>query len=176
MVADVCIGCNRTKDEIREWFHATDERKLEILNRITMKINFVKLHEQAQLPVYATTEAAGADVHAVCSYVIPAKGRVLVETGLGCNIPRGWEIQVRPRSGLALKHLVTVLNAPGTVDSDYSGPLAVIIVNHGDTDFTINAGDRIAQLVCSPVYQATFGWTDEYRQTDRAGGFGSTGV
>lgn len=141
-----------------------------------MRINFVKLHEDAQLPIYATAEAAGADVRAVRDYVVPAKGRALVETGLGCNIPQGWEIQVRPRSGLALKHMITVLNAPGTIDSDYTGPLCIILVNHGDTEFAISAGDRIAQLVCSPVYQAKFGWTDESRQTDRAGGFGSTGV
>lgn len=171
-----CIGCNRTQDEIREWFYANNERKLEILKRITMKINFVKLHAYAKLPVYSTTEAAGADVHSVQAYTILPGQHQLIKTGLGCDIPRGWEIQVRPRSGLALKNKVTVLNSPGTIDSDYIHELCVILINHNETNFVIQAGDRIAQLVCAPVYQANFGWTDSTKQTDRVGGFGSTGV
>lgn len=141
-----------------------------------MIINFVKLHENAKLPVYSTVEAAGADVHSVQAYTIPPGQQQLIETGLGCNIPRGWEIQVRPRSGLALKNKITVLNSPGTIDSDYTNQLCVLLINHSNVDFVIQAGDRIAQLVCAPVYQAKFDWTDSVKQTDRVGGFGSTGV
>jgi dUTP pyrophosphatase len=141
-----------------------------------MIINFIKLHDNAKLPIYSTTEAAGADVHSIDSYVIPAREHKLIKTGLGCNIPFGWEIQVRPRSGLALKNKVTVLNSPGTIDSDYVHELGVVLINHNSIDFVVNMGDRIAQIVCSPVYQATFGWTESVKETDRVGGFGSTGI
>jgi len=141
-----------------------------------MIISFVKLSELARLPVYSTAEAAGADVYAAETVVIPPGEHRMVKTGLGCNIPEGWELQVRPRSGLALKNKVTVLNTPGTIDSDYTGELCVVLINHADTIFTVNVGDRIAQIVCAPVYQARFSWTDAARETDRSGGFGSTGV
>jgi dUTP pyrophosphatase len=141
-----------------------------------MNINFVKIHENAKLPVYSTTEAAGADIFSVESHSIPLGAHRLVKTGLNCVIPKGWELQVRPRSGLALKSKITVLNAPGTIDSDYTGELGVILVNHGDQPFQVNIGDRIAQVVCAPVYQANFGWAEATRDTDRVGGFGSTGV
>jgi len=144
--------------------------------KLQKPISLVKLNELAKLPVYSTIEAAGADVYSIESVVIPPGEHRLIKTGLGCNIPHGWEIQVRPRSGLALKNKVTVLNTPGTIDSDYTGEICVILINHGDTDFVVNAGDRIAQLVCAPVYQAKFEWTDSVKITDRIGGFGSTGV
>lgn len=141
-----------------------------------MIINFVKRHENAKLPIYSTTEAAGADIFSIDSYVVPPGGICLVKTGLGCSIPNGWELQVRPRSGLALKNQITVLNSPGTIDSDYTGELGVILVNHSDAIFKVAPGDRIAQIVLAPVYQGQFSWTDEARETDRTGGFGSTGV
>lgn len=141
-----------------------------------MIVKFVKKHENAKLPVYSTEEAAGADVHSVGSYVIPPGGLRLIDTGLGCNIPKGWELQVRPRSGLALKNMITVLNSPGTIDSDYNGNLGVILVNHSDVIFKVEPGDRIAQIVCAPVYQADFAWTEDEKETARTGGFGSTGV
>lgn len=141
-------------------------------------IGFKKLNPDAKLPVYSTTEAAGADVCAVEPYVIKPGERRLVKTGLGCDIPKGWEIQVRPRSGLAFKNGVTVLNAPGTIDSDYQGELGVLLINLGHQDFSIEPGDRIAQIVVAPVHQGDFGWAGGVlRETGRGdGGFGSTGV
>lgn len=141
-------------------------------------IGFKKTHPEARLPVYSTTEAAGADVCAVNRYVLDPGERRLIQTGLECDIPKGWEIQVRPRSGLAFKHGVTVLNAPGTIDSDYQGELGVLLINLGSKPFVIEPGDRVAQIVVAPVTQSAFGWTDGFvRETDRgAGGFGSTGV
>jgi dUTP pyrophosphatase len=142
-----------------------------------MIIKFVKEHENAMLPTYATTGAAGADIYSIKEYKIPPGEHILVDTGLKCSIPVGYEIQVRPRSGLALKNRITVLNSPGTVDSDYTGKLGVILMNHSDTVFTVNVGDRIAQIVVAPVAQAHFEWTAEVRETERGdGGFGSTGV
>ena len=142
-----------------------------------MKIKFVKEHENAQLPTYATTGAAGADVYSVKDYKVPPGEHTLIDTGLKCSIPPGYEIHVRPRSGLALKNRITVLNSPGTVDSDYTGKLAVILMNHSDIVFSVKSGDRIAQIVVAPVQQATFEWADEVRDTDRGNsGFGSTGV
>jgi dUTP pyrophosphatase len=142
-----------------------------------MIINFVKEHENAVLPTYATTGAAGADVYSVKDYKVPPGEHTLIDTGLKCSIPVGYEIQVRPRSGLALKNRVTVLNSPGTVDSDYTGKLGVILMNHSETVFSVNAGDRIAQIVVAPVTQAHFQWAEEVRETDRGdSGFGSTGV
>jgi dUTP pyrophosphatase len=141
-----------------------------------MLVNFKKLHDNAKLPVYATTEAAGADVYSVEKLSIPPGEHRLIKTGLGCSIPAGWEIQVRPRSGLALNKKVTVLNSPGTIDSDYTHELGVILINYGNRVFNIEIGDRIAQIVCAPVYRVDFNWTEEIKQTDRVGGFGSTGI
>lgn len=141
------------------------------------KINFVSVHELAALPQYETPEAAGADVRAVEAVTIPPGQRALVSTGLKCVIEPGWEIQVRPRSGLAFKKGVTVLNAPGTIDSDYAGVLEMLLINHGDVPFVIAPGDRIAQIVVAPVSQGVFGWVEDTRDTARgSGGFGSTGL
>ena len=135
------------------------------------------------LPGYATTGAAGADVRANFPAEKRDKGltlepgaRALVPTGLRLAIPDGYEVQVRPRSGLALKHGLTLLNTPGTIDSDYRGPLGIIMVNLGDAQQVIAHGDRIAQLVVAPVVQAGFERSSVNQDTDRgAGGFGSTG-
>lgn len=142
-----------------------------------MKIQFVKEHENAILPTYATAGAAGADVYSVKDYLVPPGEHTIIDTGLKCNIPEGYEIQVRPRSGLALKSRITVLNSPGTVDSDYTGKLGVILMNHSEMVFQVKAGDRIAQIVVAPVTQATFEWAEETKSTERGSdGFGSTGV
>jgi dUTP pyrophosphatase len=142
-----------------------------------MKIQFVKDHENAMLPTYATAGAAGADVYSAKDYKVPPGEHTLIDTGLKCSIPEGYEVQVRPRSGLALKNRITVLNSPGTVDSDYTGKLGVILMNHSEMVFQVKAGDRIAQIVVAPVTQATFEWADETKSTDRGdSGFGSTGV
>ena len=129
------------------------------------------------VPAYQTPGAAGCDVQASEKKTVPARGIASVGTGHFLEVPSGYECQVRPRSGLAAKHGVTVLNAPGTLDSDYRGELRVILANHSDTDFEIEAGDRIAQLVFAPVVQAQFELADELSETKRgSGGFGSTGV
>ena len=131
------------------------------------------------VPSYETSGAAGADVRAFLNepVVIPVGNRAMIPTGLFFAIPEGFEIQVRPRSGLAAKNGVTVLNTPGTIDSDYRGEVKVILINLGDADFTVNNGDRIAQLIVAPVTQGIFVKTDKLDETERgAGGFGSTGV
>lgn len=132
------------------------------------------------LPSYETDGAAGMDLRANLadrgSVVIAAGARALLPTGLALEIPKGFEAQVRPRSGLALKHGITLVNAPGTIDSDYRGPLGVILINHGDVDFKVAHGDRIAQMVFAPVMQVGWDTGQELSDTDRGeGGFGSTG-
>ena len=132
--------------------------------------------EGLDLPAYATDGAAGMDVVSAEDVTIPPGGRHAVATGLALAIPPGYEIQVRPRSGLALKHGITVPNTPGTIDSDYRGELKVILINHGETPFEILRGDRVAQLVVAPVTRGTWLEVDELDETARgAGGFGSTG-
>ena len=135
------------------------------------------------LPSYETTGAAGADLRANfppdqrhAGAVLAAGTRALMPTGLHMEIPRGYEVQLRPRSGLALKHGITLLNAPGTIDSDYRGAVGVLLINTSDQDFHIAHGDRIAQMVVTPVTQAGFAVSDALSATDRgASGFGSTG-
>jgi len=129
-----------------------------------------------ELPEYATDGAAGMDVLAAEDVTLAAGGRHAVATGLAMAIPPGFEIQVRPRSGLALKHGIAVPNTPGTIDSDYRGELKVILINHGEAAFEIRRGDRVAQLVLAPVIRASWLKVDELDHTERgAGGFGSTG-
>lgn len=133
----------------------------------------------ATIPEYKTAGAAGADLCALLDkpLTIPAGKFTMVPTGLFFEIPEGYEVQVRPRSGLAAKNGVTVLNTPGTIDSDYRGEIKVILINLGSSDFTINSGDRIAQMIVAPVTQAQFEITDSLSETERgAGGFGSTGL
>ena len=128
------------------------------------------------LPAYATPGAAGMDVVAAEDCTIASGARHAVATGFALAIPQGYEIQVRPRSGLALKHGITVPNTPGTIDSDYRGEVKVILINHGSEEFAIARGDRIAQLVLAPVVQALWNEVEELGETDRgSGGFGSTG-
>ena len=131
------------------------------------------------LPAYATEFAAGVDLKAVLPSPIVLKPleRKIIGTGLKIALPVGYEAQVRPRSGLAAKHGISVLNSPGTIDSDYRGEVKVILINHGDEPFEINDGDRIAQMVIASVVQATVIAVEELDTTTRgAGGFGSTGT
>ena len=128
------------------------------------------------LPKYQTQGSSGCDLHSSIDVVIPSGKRSIVPTGLKVEIPVGFEGQVRPRSGLAAKHGITVLNTPGTVDCDYRGEVKVILLNTGDEDFIIKKGDRIAQLVFSQVFRAIFKKEEALTSTERAeGGFGSTG-
>lgn len=149
-------------------------------NKHTHAIDIPTLIEDKELlPLYATTEAAGADVRAYLqeSIVIPAGQSALIPTGIRLAIPDGYEIQIRPRSGLALKNQITVLNTPGTIDADYRGEIKVILINHGKEDFIITPGMRIAQMILAPVLRANFIVTSsELAVTVRGvGGFGHTG-
>ena len=142
-----------------------------------MTLRFKKIHPDAVLPSYAHEGDAGMDVRSVEDAEIAPGSRALVHTGLVMILPRGYEAQVRPRSGLALKHGVTVLNTPGTIDEGYRGEVGVILANFGDAPFAVKKGDRIAQVVVAPVTRAEIVETDEVDGTERGGGgFGSTGV
>ena len=130
------------------------------------------------LPFYASAQAAGADIRAAIDEDITlAVGEyTLVNTGFSMALAAGVEAQIRPRSGLALKHGLTVLNAPGTIDADYRGEVGIILINHGKAPFTITRGERIAQMVIAPFVQASFAETDDLPATERGeGGFGSSG-
>ncbi len=128
------------------------------------------------LPAYATPGAAGMDVVSAEDVIIPPGARHAVATGFAIAVPAGYEMQVRPRSGLALRHGITVPNTPGTIDSDYRGEVKAIMINHGTEPFAIERGDRIAQLVLAPVTQAAWEEVGELDETARgSGGFGSTG-
>lgn len=143
----------------------------------TCEIKFTA-EEGAKTPSYQTSGAAGADISAFIKEDIVLKSgeRAFVPTGIKVAIPQGFEVQVRPRSGLAAKSGVTVLNTPGTIDSDYRGEIKVILINLGKEDFTIKNGERIAQLVVAPVTQGVFVKADALDTTERGeGGFGSTG-
>lgn len=144
----------------------------------TTVLAWKSLHEDARLPVYGTSEAAGADLCSVMDAVIEPGDHVLIRTGMALEMMPGYEAQVRPRSGLALKHGVTVLNSPGTIDSDYRGEIGVILINHGREAFKVAKGDRIAQLVVAQIVRANFyAAGGVLSDTARgAGGFGSTGV
>lgn len=146
---------------------------------IPVKVEVKRLPHGAGLPLpaYATSGAAGMDVVSAEEMTIAPGARHAVATGLALAIPQGYEIQVRPRSGLALKHGISVPNTPGTIDSDYRGELKVILINLGTEPFAIARGDRVAQLVLAPVVQATWDEVTELDATERGeGGFGSTGV
>jgi dUTP pyrophosphatase len=135
--------------------------------------------EGLPLPAYMSEHAAGADLCAAVSEeltLLPG-ARALVPTGFAIALPEGYEAQVRPRSGLALRHGVTCLNSPGTIDADYRGPVCVVLANLGSEPFVVRRGDRIAQLIVAPVSRAGFTAVEELPETARAaGGFGSTGV
>lgn len=143
-----------------------------------MVLKFKRIHPEAEIPAYAHESDAGMDVKSVDDLVLRAHSRALVHTGLVMILPPLYEAQVRPRSGLALKSGITVLNTPGTIDSGYRGEVGVILFNSSDTDFEIKKGDKIAQIVIAPVTRpSAIEETDTIEETDRGeGGFGSTGV
>ena len=145
-------------------------------NPIAVKLRRLPHGEGLALPAYATAGAAGMDVLSAEDVTIAPGGRHAVSTGFAVAIPPGFEIQVRPRSGLALKHGISVPNTPGTIDSDYRGEVKVILINHGTEPFAIERGDRVAQLVLAPVVLAAWDEVADLDETARgAGGFGSTG-
>jgi len=141
-----------------------------------MILKIKKLNEEAIIPAYQSEEAAGFDLHSIEDYVLKTGERKLINTGLAFETEPGYEVQIRPRSGLAFKHGITVLNSPGTIDSDYRGEIKVLLINLGSEDFEIKKGERIAQAVVAPVIQAEILEVDELNDTKRGkGGFGSTG-
>lgn len=142
-----------------------------------MKIEITKIKEGAKIPSYAHTGDAGADLYSSEDYTLKPGERLLVSTGIKIAVPVGYEAQVRPKSGLALKAGITVLNTPGTVDAGYRGEVGVIAINLGSSDYNIEAGQKIAQLVIKKVESAEFVEVEELDSTSRGeGGFGSTGV
>lgn len=141
-----------------------------------MKIKVINKSEN-KLPKYETSGSAGMDVRSNEDYTLKPECRKLIQTGLFFEIPEGYEIQVRPRSGLAYFYGITVLNSPGTIDSDYRGELGILLYNSGQSEFEIKKGDRIAQIVVSPVIQSEFEEVEDVSNTDRGeGGFGSTNL
>lgn len=151
------------------------------LRRPLIKLMRLPHGEGLAAPAYETALAAGCDLRAAVGEDAPVRlapgERAMIPTGIAVALPEGYEAQARPRSGLAAKFGVTCLNAPGTIDADYRGELKVILINHGADEFIVRRGDRIAQLVIAPVYQAVFDEVDALDETARGGGgFGSTGV
>ena len=136
----------------------------------------IKRAETPKWPQYETPQSAGADVRSKIDTIVPAHGRKLILTGMFVAIPEGYEIQVRPRSGLALKKGITVLNTPGTIDADFRNEIGVILFNTSDEDFEVKAGDRIAQIVLNKIEQINWIEVDELDETNRKGGFGSTNI
>jgi dUTP diphosphatase len=149
---------------------------MSLPERVAVQVRRLPHGEGLELPRYATDGAAGMDVLSAEEVTLAPGDRHAVATGIAVAIPPGYEIQVRPRSGLALKHGIGVPNTPGTIDSDYRGELKVILINHGTEPFAIRRGDRVAQLVVAPVTLAAWDEVEELDDTARgAGGFGSTG-
>jgi dUTP pyrophosphatase len=139
-------------------------------------VKLIKLHPSATTPVYKTSGASGADLTSIEDVFIAPGKYSLVRTGLSVELPPGLEMQIRPRSGLAFKHGVTVLNSPGTIDSDYRGEIGVILINHGEQEFHVEVGDRIAQAILSWSHQNPYIETNLLSRTERQNaGFGSTG-
>ena len=145
---------------------------------LTVKIQRLRADSNNQLPCYMTTHSAGLDLYAELSedIVLSPGERALIPTGIALELPDGYEVQIRPRSGLALRHGITLVNSPGTIDPDYRGEISVIVINHGNEQFRISSGDRIAQMIFSRFVRATFIEVSELGTTIRGeGGFGHTG-
>ena len=148
------------------------------VNDVIVRIRRINRESANRLPAYMTTHAAGMDLYAevAADLVLHPGERALVPTGIAIELPDGYEAQIRPRSGLALRHGITLVNAPGTVDPDYRGEIGVIIINHGTAPFLIRSGERIAQMVIAPFIRAELVPVDELGATARGdGGFGHTG-
>lgn len=145
---------------------------------VTVRIKRINPRSSTPLPVYMTPHSAGMDLYAELESerILQPGARMLVPTGIAIALPDGYEAQIRPRSGLALKHGITMLNAPGTIDADYRGEIGVIVINHGSEPFVIRNGERIAQMVVAPVVRAVLEEVSDLDDTVRgAGGFGHTG-
>jgi len=148
------------------------------MQQVTVRIKRIRPLSTNPLPEYMTPHAAGMDLYADLEeeLLLEPGARILIPTGIAIALPEGYEAQVRPRSGLALRHGITMLNAPGTIDSDYRGEIGVIVVNHGEVPFVVRPGERIAQLVVAPVVRAVLQDVEELDETARGnGGFGHTG-
>ena len=146
------------------------------MNEVKVKIINMSRHE---LPAYATVDSAGMDVRANLDSAVTLKPleRTLIPTGLKVELPSGYEMQIRPRSGLALKHGITLVNTPGTIDADYRGEIGVILINLSDKEFVVNDGERIAQMVVAPYTRVAWESAESISDTERGeGGFGHTGV
>jgi dUTP pyrophosphatase len=142
-----------------------------------MKLKIKKLNETAIIPHYAHPTDAGLDLFSTLEATISPNKSKLIPTGIAIELPTGTEAQIRPRSGLALKHQITVLNSPGTIDEGYRGEIGVILINHGKSDFKVTPGMKIAQMVISPVLYVKVEEVEELNSSDRlTGGFGSTGT
>ena len=142
-----------------------------------MKLKIKKLNSDAILPSYAHKGDAGMDLFSIKDYILKPGERVFIETGLAFEIEEGYEIQIRPRSGLALKYGLSIVNSPGTVDSGYRGPINIILINHGQETFTVNKGDKVAQAVLNKIEKAEIEEVSELSESQRGdGGFGSTGI
>ena len=144
-----------------------------------VRVEVVKLNDDLPLPMYQSTDAAGIDLYAAIStdMIVPCGGRAVIPSGIKVSIPIGYEMQIRPRSGLAAKYGITVCNAPGTVDCGFIGEIGIILINHGNAAFVVKRGDRIAQAVLNKIYQVNFVEVDELSPTSRGDkGFGSTGT
>ncbi len=144
-----------------------------------VEVKIIRCRAGARLPQYMTAAAAGMDLYVRLEndVVLPVGGRVMLPTGIAIALPEGYEAQVRPRSGLAAKYGVTLLNTPGTIDADYRGEISVILVNHGLEDFMIKDGERVAQMIIAPVSRCRLQLLDNLDETERgSGGFGHTGV
>ena len=148
------------------------------MDTVRISVKRVRSGSKTPLPAYMTPHAAGMDLYAElhCDLILLPGMRALVPTGVAVALPAGYEAQIRPRSGLALKHGITLVNAPGTIDPDYRGEIGVIVINHGSEPFTIRNGERIAQMVFAPFVRALLDEVDELDGTSRGdGGFGHTG-
>jgi len=147
------------------------------MEKITIKIK--KLEDYAKIPKYMTNDSSGMDLYACISdsIVIKPMERKLIPTGISISLPTGYEAQIRPRSGLAIKHGITILNTPGTIDADYRGEIKIILINLSNKNFIVENGDRIAQMIINKVEKAEFHLVSELDTSSRgAGGFGSTGI
>ena len=144
-----------------------------------MILKIKKINANAIIPQFMTEHSAGMDIYACLkgTVIIKPMERILISTGIAVSIPKGYELQIRPRSGLAIKHGITLLNTPGTIDADYRGEIKIILINLSNKDFRINHGDRIAQMILNKVERINFEIVESLDETDRgSGGFGSTGV
>lgn len=147
-------------------------------DRVTVRITRDGAAQDLELPTYASEHAAGMDLRAHVEEAVTLEpgDRALIPTGLAIALPPGYEAQIRPRSGLAIKHGISMVNTPGTIDADYRGEIRIIIINHGNEAFTVNRGERIAQMVVAAVSQVEWDVVESLDETERgAGGFGSTG-